>query len=166
MPTLPNVQNEIQDGGGGSGTGASSDLVAVLGVATGAPTLLSAVTSSGTTPPVVTVSGTPLVDGAFKLDIQTGGALATATFRWSKNGGVDWVQSAVATAATVVLPGTGITVAFAAGTYAADNEYAFTAQKIPARFFRTKSRLESAFTGGPGVELGAHILSQENAPGL
>lgn len=88
---------------------------------------LSAVTAAGTTPPTVTVSGMPNYSGySFKIEITTGGARGTAKFRWSVNGGVDWSGTNVTTAATVVLGDTGVTVAFAVGTYATDNEYTFT----------------------------------------
>ena len=95
---------------------------------------MGSVTSSGTSPPTVTLSGTPL--GAFQLqiDIQVGGTLGTATFKFSTDGGNTW-SATIATGASVALTdtatdslvgvngATGITAAFAAGTYNADNLY-------------------------------------------
>lgn len=95
---------------------------------------MGAVTESGTSPPDVTLSGTP--DGAFSLviEIQDGGTLGTATFRFSTDGGLTW-SADIDTAASVELTdptvdsqigvngSTGLTAAFAAGTYNADNKY-------------------------------------------
>jgi len=85
---------------------------------------MSAVTATGTTPPTVTLSGNPtgLVTGQVQIDIVVGGARGTATFRWSEDGGVTWAATQ-ATAASVVLTGSGLTAAFAVGTYNADNLY-------------------------------------------
>lgn len=110
---------------------------------------MGAVTAAGTTPPTVTLSGTPL--GAFKLfiDVVTGGAAGTATFRFSTDGGQTWsatylipngggavvlddsISSALADIAgarpadsLVGINGkTGVTATFASGTYNADNTY-------------------------------------------
>lgn len=101
---------------------------------------MGAVTSSGTTPPVATLTGTPL--GAWKLviDAQTGDA-TTVTFKFSTDGGNTF--SAILTAADDGVPvplidtavdsivgvngKTGISVAFAAGTFNADNLWTSTA---------------------------------------
>lgn len=80
------------------------------------------VTSSGTTPPTVTLTGVPNDDYEFVIDIDTGGSRGTATFTWSSDGGAT-TSSAVLTAETVVLGSTGITVGFSVGTYATDNQY-------------------------------------------
>jgi hypothetical protein len=99
---------------------------------------MGAVTAAGTTPPTVTLAGTPL--GAFNLviDIVVGGASnGTATFRFSTNGGTTWsatfvvpngggafLLSDTATDSLVGMNGlTGITATFANGTYNADNTY-------------------------------------------
>lgn len=103
---------------------------------------MGAVTSSGTTPPSVTLSGTP--KGAYKLhiDVTTGGLSdGTAKFRFSVDDGQTW--SAILTipagggaialtdTATDSLVGvngaTGVTATFANGTYNADNLYTATA---------------------------------------
>jgi hypothetical protein len=98
---------------------------------------MGSVTSSGTTPPVATLSGTPL--GAFDLVIEcvVGGAHLTATIRFSTDGGNTWSDALTtagvgaplslidtATDSTVGVNGaTGISVAFAAGTFATDNKW-------------------------------------------
>jgi hypothetical protein len=112
-----------------------SDRVPITGSTQGA------VTSSGTSPPVATLTGTPL--GAFKLQIDcvVGGAHGTATYRFSTDNGNTWSANvttnatpgtAVALTDTAVdsqvgLNGaTGLLVAFAAGTFNADNLYTST----------------------------------------
>lgn len=115
---------------------------------------MGAVTASGTTPPTVTLAGTPLGAWNLWIDIVTGGASdGTATFRFSVDGGNTWsatytvpngggafvlddsYQAAVApitglkTADSLVgMNGkTGITATFANGTYNANNDYKATA---------------------------------------
>lgn len=95
---------------------------------------MSAVTSAGPTPPTVTLSGTPTGPWELQIDIVVGGTLGTATFRFSTDGGATW-SATIATGASVALTDTaadslvgnngttGITAAFAAGTYNADNLY-------------------------------------------
>lgn len=112
-----------------------SDRVAVTG------STMGAVTSSGTSPPVATLAGTPL--GAWNLHIDAiTGTATTITFRFSTDGGNTWSAStltalddgvpvALTDTLTDSLVGvngaTGLTVAFAAGTFNADNLYTSTA---------------------------------------
>lgn len=82
----------------------------------------------GTAPPVWTISGTPPHTIALRAEIDSvagGTGLGQATFKWSTNAGVSYPagQTGVATAASVLLPGTGITIAMAAGPYNVDNKY-------------------------------------------
>jgi hypothetical protein len=95
---------------------------------------MSAVTSSGTSPPTITLSGTPLGQFDLVIDCVVGGALATWTLRFSTDGGNTW-SATMASAASVPLTdtatdslvgvngATGITAAIAAGTANADNQY-------------------------------------------
>lgn len=91
-----------------------------------APPLIAA----GTAPPAVALTGRPAV-GSLEVQIliDGAGALGTATFRWSVDGGQTFAATAVPTAATVALSAAGVTTgliaAFPAGPYATDN--AFTA---------------------------------------
>jgi hypothetical protein len=112
-----------------------SDRVPVTGSAMGA------VTSSGTSPPVLALAGTPL--GAFNLSIDcvVGGANATGTIRFSTDGGNTWSATMVTLGAGVAQPlidtatdstvgvngATGLTASFASGTFNADNLYTSTA---------------------------------------
>lgn len=113
---------------------------------------MGAVTSSGTSPPTVTLAGTPNGAHNLQIDVVTGGAAGTATFRFSVDGGSTWsatylipngggavvladdgsqtdINSAKTIDSLVGANGiTGITATFASGTYNADNLYTSTAQ--------------------------------------
>lgn len=83
----------------------------------------SAVTASGGGP-AVSLSGAPDDDYIGIVEILLGGAVATATFRYTLDNG-DSYSPTILTAATYVLPN-GVTLNFAAGTYVADETYSFT----------------------------------------
>lgn len=85
---------------------------------------LSAVTATGTTPPTVTVTGTPTDYYQASVEITTGGTRGTAVLKYSLDGGTTY-KTGITTAATYLIPGTGITLNFATGTYATDNVYTF-----------------------------------------
>lgn len=95
-----------------------------------APTL----TASGTSPPAVTVAGLSRLasPSLLRLQVQVGGPVGTAKFRWSVDGGVTWTASGVITAPTVVLGTTGLSAVFPAGTYSADNAYVGAGIVTPA----------------------------------
>ena len=95
---------------------------------------MNAVVSSGTSPPVLSLSGTPLVDIDLVVQVMKAGALGTATVRWSVNGGTTWVQDGdvnkyVATSGTGISltdtrgNATGITLTWASGSASTDNLY-------------------------------------------
>lgn len=101
---------------------------------------MGAVTSSGTSPPVATLAGTPL--GAWNLHIDcTLSHASDTTIRFSTDGGQTWSAEIAAADDGVPVPlidtatdslvgvngKTGITVAFAAGTFNADNLWTATA---------------------------------------
>lgn len=93
--------------------------VHVVGVV---PPEMSAVVSTGTSPPVVTLTGTPTGYHDVRIEITTGGSRGTAVFKWSSDGGSTYTTG-VTTAATAVLGTTGLTANFATGTYSTDNIY-------------------------------------------
>lgn len=97
---------------------------------------MGSVSSTGTAPPVMTITGVPL--DAFKqlvVQCRLGGAHETATIRFSTDGGVTWsadivtagvgVAKALIDTAVDSLVGvngkTGLSVAFAAGTFSTNN---------------------------------------------
>jgi len=83
----------------------------------------SAVTQTGAGP-VVTLTGAPDDDYSTIVEVLLGGAVATATFRYSLDGG-DTYSGTILTAATYLLP-SGVTLNFAAGTYVVDTTYTYT----------------------------------------
>jgi hypothetical protein len=84
----------------------------------------SAVTASGGGP-TVTLSGAPYDDYTAIVKVVLGGARGTATFKYSLDNGSTY-SPVIVTAATYLIPGTGVTVNFASGTYVADETYSWT----------------------------------------
>lgn len=99
---------------------------------------MGSVTATGTSPPVPTLAGTPLAPFRLVVDCVVGGAHGTATYRFSTDGGNIWSNTVTtnATPGTAVAltdtaidsrvgvnGSTGLTLAFAAGTFNADNLY-------------------------------------------
>ncbi|MDW8357853.1 DUF2586 family protein [Thermus sp.] len=74
--------------------------------------------------PAVTLTGDPLDAYEIEVKIVRGGGLGAATFTYSLDGG-DTVSPEIATAAAYSLPGTGLTLNFATGTYSAGATYRF-----------------------------------------
>lgn len=98
--------------------------VAAFLAKTAADAAMGAVTATGTTPPTITLTGTPNYEINLKVSATVGGALGTWSGWWSIDGGV--TQNAFTSAATVALTdalqgATGITLNIAAGTAATDN---------------------------------------------
>lgn len=124
-----------------------SDRVAVTG------STMGAVTSSGTTPPVATLAGTPL--GAWNLQIDcTLSHASDTTIKFSTDGGNTWSAAIAAKDDSVAVPlidtatdslvgvngATGVTVAFAAGTFNADNLWTATASmKVQSLLLKKQS---------------------------
>lgn len=102
---------------------------------------MGTVSSTGTTPPVMTITGTPLGPWQLVVDCQTSHA-STTTIKFSVDGGNtysdaitvsdDGVPVALTDTAVDSLVGvngaTGISVAFASGTFNADNAWTATAK--------------------------------------
>lgn len=123
-PLLEEVLRQLQIAGG--------PVVAVRASATNAGTV-GTVTRTGTgVDPGFGTTGAPLDAYEIVCVIVTGGAVGTATFKISFDGG-DNFSPVYATAATVAAfaAETGLTLTFAAGTYVAADSYAATA-KAPA----------------------------------
>ena len=91
------------------------------------------VVAYGSSPPVVWLQGHPTM-GALQivLQITTAGAVGTAAFKWSQDGGVTWTTG-VSTAATVTLGATGLAANFPVGAYGVDNAWK-AATPIPEAF--------------------------------
>jgi hypothetical protein len=142
--------------------------------APGAWTLVSTMTpviAIGTSPPTVTLSGTPSsTPMTIMIDIIAGGALGDATFSWSADGGVSW-SAVIVTAASVVLGATGLTANFASGTYSANNFYESSARvsSAPSResaggiIDATKTANQATDTQRPGLLMRDSFLGNRPA---
>lgn len=85
----------------------------------------SAITrSGGAVGPLPTLSGAPYDYANAVLTIVTGGAVGTATFKYSLDGGDNYSQT-LTTAASYLLD-SNVTVTFTAGTYVAGETYSWT----------------------------------------
>ena len=99
--------------------------------------VMTAVSSSGTAPPVVTLTGVPTFPFTIVLAVTVAGALGASRFKWSIDGGQSWVQTGVLTGANVPLGTTGLTAHFAVGAYSNDNVYAAATKTVTARDLST-----------------------------
>jgi hypothetical protein len=100
--------------------------VAAFDQQTNTSSLMSAVTSAGTSPPVITLTGTPAFPMDLKVDATLDGARGTWTFQWSVDDGLTWEATGVVSAATVALTlangtSTGITLNIATGSATASD---------------------------------------------
>ncbi len=160
--TIPYIEVTTRDNQGGAGESSAQDTIAVFGISTGATALLSAVTNAGTggTHPVATVSGTPVEECQFVIDIEAG----ALTFAWSKDNGQTFEETAVtlpAAATDYALGETGVSIQWAAGTFLATHLYTFTAAPISFELYSEPGAVIADGTSGAGVELVADILSQK-----
>lgn len=111
------------------------------------PPEMTAVVAAGTTPPTVTLTGTPTGYHDVRIEVTTGGARGTAVVKWSSDGGATYTTN-VTTAATVTLTGTGLTANFATGTnYSTDNVYTAYGAKA------YRDRLDNAHTKMAAAEV-------------
>lgn len=108
--------------------------------------------------PAVTLSGTPLDQFDGLVTIVAGGAVGTATFTYSLDGG-DTPSPVITTASTYAIPNSGITLNFAAGTYIAGATYTWTST---APYFTT-TNINTAFTALlalPSEWMFAHVVGR------
>lgn len=79
----------------------------------------------GLIPPQVTMSGTSSSCTGLRVQISTGGAVGTAKFDYSIDGGATWIETSVTTGAAVALHlgANGLTLNFNHGTYSTTNVY-------------------------------------------
>lgn len=121
----------------------------------------SAVTrSGGSSGPLVTLSGAPNDQYDSIVTIVAGGAVGTATFKYSLDGG-DTYSETLATAATYLLP-SGVTVAFPAGTYVAAETYSWT-DTAPSMTSGDIGTAMDAITASSYQGRRVHILGQASS---
>lgn len=75
--------------------------------------------------PLMTVTGASVDDFQGIVRITKGGAVGTAEFQYSLDGGDTW-GSTIVTATTYPVPGSGLSLGFPAGTYVLDETYTWT----------------------------------------
>ncbi len=85
----------------------------------------SAVTGGGGGP-AVSVSGNPLDEYDVRVKITLAGALSVGKFQYSLDGGNTYNGADITLVASYVIPGSGLNLGFAAGTYILDAVYIFT----------------------------------------
>jgi hypothetical protein len=95
----------------------------------------SDITSAGTTPPTITLTGTS-IDNSFSyvVDILSIAVTTAITWQYSLDGGTTYTAGAStfsqAAGATKALGNSGVNVVFPIGTYAADNTWSFTIEPM------------------------------------
>ena len=105
---------------------------------------MSAVTAAGTTPPTITLTGTPVKPINLRVKCTTLGARATAVISYSIDGGGTWVDNVLTAATIVVLDNagvsTGVTLNYANATAAVDNVWTAYSAGYERRVFAGLSR--------------------------
>lgn len=137
---------------------------------------MGSVTSSGTSPPVATLAGTPLGPFNLVIDAQTGNT-TDITFKFSTDGGntfsgiITAHDDSVAVAltdpnidSTVGVNGaTGLTVAFASGTFNADNLWTSTASlKVMTMLVKRRALAFWYSSGNLTIKNATDILADSN----
>ena len=102
---------------------------------------MGSVSSSGTTPPTVTISGVANREIDFRMECTTLGARGTAVLRYSIDGGKTWTESVTSAASITVNDkangdeATGLTLAYANATAAVDNVWTAKMQGFKRKSF-------------------------------
>lgn len=115
---------------------------------------LSAVSSTGTTPPAVTFTGTPNRYIDFRMECTTLGARGVAVVRYSIDGGKSWIYGQVTAATWALLDAngvdTGVVVNYANATAAVDNVWTASTQGFERKTFSGLDRYARLvfFVGG------------------
>jgi hypothetical protein len=139
--------------------------VALIRIADSAVTdgTLSAITKVGDHAGPTISNNSTAANDAYELlvEIVLGGAVATATFKYSLDGGDTW-SATIVTAATVNLTGSGISLAFAAGTYVAGNQYSATTTAPTYSADGLADALDVAFASSSAFRF-VHIIGYASA---
>ncbi|MFH2064985.1 MAG: DUF2586 domain-containing protein [Pseudomonadota bacterium] len=107
-------------------TGGQNPIVIAVPVAGLSAGYITPVVHTGTGPDAAT-SGTPADNADVVLQIVLGGALETATYQLSEDGGATFGETATTTAnGQIAIGSTGVTLTLADDVQVADDEYAFT----------------------------------------
>jgi hypothetical protein len=107
-------------------------------------------------PATITQVSSPLDAYKLQVKIALAGALATAQFTYSLDGG-SVVSSPITTAASYVIPNTGIVLGFSAAAYVATDTYSATCSPPTFTSSAAQAAIEAAFADGTAFE-GIHIV--------
>jgi len=110
---------------------------------------LSAVTSTGTSPPTITLTGTPADWWDVRVKATLGGARGTWLLQYSLDGGASYNGTDVTSTATYDIPETGITLNIASGNATDDNVWTFdsgNAAGVTAVYNALKTAMESGLS--------------------
>lgn len=102
-----------------------------------------AVTASGGGP-TVTLTGTPVDNYVAIVEIMAAGAVGTSKFRVTLDNGATYSDE-IFTAATYLIPNTGVTLNFGAGTYVLAETYSFTSTAPSYNTTQLNAGLDAAF---------------------
>lgn len=118
------------------------------------------VTNGGASPPAVTLSGTPLDDYEGMVRFPQGGARGVATFQVSLDKGRTWGPE-ITTAATYVIPDTGLTLNFPVHTYATDHTSSWTSTAPASSNTQVTDAMQ--FVIENGVDFGWGVVTAAHA---
>lgn len=112
----------------------------------GAPSPSKSAVTKTAAGPLITLTGTPLTFMYAKVKVTLEGALNVGKYKISLDDGATWgTEATLPLGGTFLIPDTGITLNFAAGTYALDEVYSFnTVASIAALFSLVDLALASA----------------------
>ncbi len=132
---------------------AESGVGCILACPTTSAGVVSSVTPEIGGGPAMTVSGSPYDVTDAKVKITLGGAVGVSKFSASFDGGQTWSPEAF-TAASYPVAGTGLTLAFAAGTYVLNEVYKFTTTSPSYSTVRMGAAIDAAVVAAGIPEFG------------
>lgn len=138
-------------------TGLPVALVRIAASAVTAGTLGAITKVGGHAGPTVSDNSSASND-AYELlvEIVLGGAVATATFKYSLDGGDTW-SATIVTAATVNLTGSGLSLAFAAGTYVAGHQYSASSTAPTYTALGLSNAIDAAYASSTAFRM-VHVI--------
>lgn len=103
----------------------------------------TSVTQSGAGP-AVTLTGTPVDNYSAIVQITAAGVIGTSKFKYTLDAGATYSDE-IFTASTYLIPNTGVTLNFAAGTYVLNETYSFTSTAPSFDTTQLNAGLDAAF---------------------
>lgn len=122
------------------------------------PGSLSAITKVGTGPDLTDNSSTPNDSYRLKLRITRAGAIGTSAFVYSLDGGETY-SAEIATVASYEIPGSGIKLSFAVGSYVAGTVYSATSSPPSYGLVAAMDAIDAALASTEKFRL-IHLVGQ------